>query len=239
MTDRTNRPRYQQLADALRREIAARRMKPGDSLPTEMELCQREGISRHTAREALRLLAEDGLIQRRRGAGTIVADTSAPSFAQPLGSYDQILQYARDAAFRLETARPASRSECARLQATGDYLCFLGLRSSPQGLPIAVTTILVERSLAPSAKTVSELTGSISEWIESTHGVAVARVIQRMEAISLSVPDSSRLKVEAGTAALRTVRRYQDTQAREILISESLHPAGRFAYEVRLDRKRS
>jgi GntR family transcriptional regulator len=239
VTARTNPPRYQQVADALRSEITAQRLKPGDPLPTEMELCQLEGISRHTAREALRLLAEEGLIQRRRGAGTVVADTPPPTFAQPLGSFDQILQYARDAAFQLEGTQSASRSERMRLGIEGDYVSFHGLRGSTRCPPIAVTTILVERGLAPSAETVSQLTGSISEWIESTHGVAVLRVTQRMEAVSLTKPDAARLNVEAGTPALRTVRRYQDAQGREILISESLHPAGRFAYEIRLDRKRS
>lgn len=231
-------PRYRQLADELRADIAAGRLKPGAQLATEMELCALHSVSRHTAREALRLLAEDGLIERRRGAGTVVADVAAPAFAQPIGDFDTILQYAHKAVFLPTAHEPASEELLERFGLTGAYDVFTGLRRLASQPPLALTTILVRRDLAPDQETVGRLTGSISEWIEQTHGVAVQRVVQRMEAVALDADAAHELGVSPGTPALRTVRRYRDAGGAIILLSESLHPAGRFAYEMRLDRAR-
>ena len=81
-------PRYRQIAALLRKRITSGKLKPGDSLPTEMDLCATFSISRHTARDALRLLSDDGLIERRRGAGTIVAEPGQAAFAQALGDFE-------------------------------------------------------------------------------------------------------------------------------------------------------
>lgn len=234
----TIQPRYRQIADELRLLIASGKLKPGDALPTEMELCEAKDISRHTAREALRILTEDGLIARRRGAGTVVTTPPAPAFAQPIGDFESILQYARDAIFSPERTRTASAAELKRMGVEGDYVAYTGLRRATGEAPLAVTTILVLRQLAPPLEELNHLQGSISEWIEGAHGASVSNVIQRMEAVALSKADAARLGVAAGSPALRTLRSYADTAGRTILVSESLHPAGRFAYEMKLTRQR-
>lgn len=234
----TPQPRYRQIAEELRLLIASGRLKPGDALPTEMELCEAKDISRHTAREALRILTEDGLIARRRGAGTVVTTPPTPAFAQPIGDFESILQYARDAVFLPDRSRPASPAELKRMGVEGEFTALTGLRKATGKEPLAVTTILVLSRLAPPLEDATRLKESVSEWIEETHGVAVANVTQRMEAVALSKTDASRLGVMTGSPALRTLRRYTDTAGRTILVSESLHPAGRFAYEMKLTRQR-
>jgi GntR family transcriptional regulator len=69
-------PLYQQLAEQLRRDIAAGGLAPGARLPSEPELARRHGIGRPTVRQATELLVQRGLIERRRGSGTFVR--SAP-----------------------------------------------------------------------------------------------------------------------------------------------------------------
>jgi GntR family transcriptional regulator, transcriptional repressor for pyruvate dehydrogenase complex len=79
------RPAYQQVADQLRELILTGSLTPGDRLPTEAELATNFGVSRSTVREALRVLASQGLIITLRGTtgGTFVARV------QP----DQVSQY--------------------------------------------------------------------------------------------------------------------------------------------------
>lgn len=67
-------PRYQQLADELRRQIEAGELLPNRPVPSETTLEQQYGISRDTARHALRLLREAGLIVTVRGKGSYVVD---------------------------------------------------------------------------------------------------------------------------------------------------------------------
>jgi GntR family transcriptional regulator len=69
-------PRYLEIADALRRQVAAGR--PGDRLPSDAELCERFSVSRMTARQAVQLLANEGLLVRRRGEGTFIAPRTVP-----------------------------------------------------------------------------------------------------------------------------------------------------------------
>lgn len=65
--------KYQMLADNLRREITERSHPEGSRLPTEQELTRRFGVSRQTVRQALALLMEEGLIEKRQGSGTFIS----------------------------------------------------------------------------------------------------------------------------------------------------------------------
>lgn len=234
-----SKPRYRQLAEQIRAQILSGKYKPGDALPTEMEICDAEKVSRHTARDALRILTDDGLIERRRGAGTIVAQRGMPAFAQPIGDFDSILQYARDAHFEITTAQTSDQDTLDRLGLTGDYLQLIGFRRVADQPPQAITAVYIRADLAPDVEIISALPGSISEWIEAHHKISVERVVQRMEAVALNKSQADRLNLSQGYPALRTVRRYRAGNGEILLLSESLHPAGRFAYEMRLDRTSS
>ena len=65
-------PKYLQVADILRKEIAEGVFRDGQTLLTEEELRFRFNVSRQTIRQAIALLEEDGLVDRRRGSGTYV-----------------------------------------------------------------------------------------------------------------------------------------------------------------------
>jgi DNA-binding FadR family transcriptional regulator len=79
-------PAYQALADDIRDQITSGRLRPGERLPTEPELCLRSGVSRSTVREALRLLASQHLIVTTRGVsgGSYVARPDAATLAESL-----------------------------------------------------------------------------------------------------------------------------------------------------------
>jgi DNA-binding LacI/PurR family transcriptional regulator len=70
-------PLHCQLAKRLRAEIMAK-CKPGDRLDAEAKLAARFRVSVRTIREALSALAQEGLLERRHGSGTYVADGRPP-----------------------------------------------------------------------------------------------------------------------------------------------------------------
>ncbi|WP_435243530.1 GntR family transcriptional regulator [Streptomyces cucumeris] len=72
------RPPYQQAAEAIRSEIKAGKIKPGEQLPSHRELQERFGIANMTARSALRVLRDEGLIYTVQGRGSYVADVIGP-----------------------------------------------------------------------------------------------------------------------------------------------------------------
>ena len=56
------------IVDQIKTLIRTNRLRPGDRLPSERELCERMGVSRVTVREALRILEAGGLVEIRVGA---------------------------------------------------------------------------------------------------------------------------------------------------------------------------
>lgn len=75
MIDTTNtsgHSMWRLIAEELRAEILERRLREGDRLPSEKALAQRFGVNRHTARQAIASLADEGFVEARRGSGTFV-----------------------------------------------------------------------------------------------------------------------------------------------------------------------
>ena len=66
------RPVYRQIADLLRSAIATGVLGPGEQVPSEHELAAEHGVARGTAREAIMLLRNEGLIEAIHGLGCFV-----------------------------------------------------------------------------------------------------------------------------------------------------------------------
>jgi DNA-binding GntR family transcriptional regulator len=71
------RPPYQQVADALRAEIASGHYKPGDRFPTHGEVAAVYGVAIGTVKRAYAELQDQGLIVTRQGQGSFVRATEA------------------------------------------------------------------------------------------------------------------------------------------------------------------
>ena len=67
-------PLYSQLVSIVKRNISAGTMVAGDLLPSEAELCKTFDISRSTVRQAIGTLETEGLVVRKQGRGTFVAE---------------------------------------------------------------------------------------------------------------------------------------------------------------------
>lgn len=76
-------PIYQQIKADLRAAVARGEYQPGSTFVTQRELCERYGVSTTTAVKALNDLVAEGLLVRRRGRGTFVADPAEASTTEP------------------------------------------------------------------------------------------------------------------------------------------------------------
>ena len=66
-------PAYQRIQNVIRDRITAGELSTGDVVESERELARIHGVSLMTARHALSSLEQEGVVERRRGAGTFVA----------------------------------------------------------------------------------------------------------------------------------------------------------------------
>lgn len=71
-------PRYHQIADELRGQIANGELPPGSQLPAEHDLMDRYAVSRNTVRLALKRLVDEGLLVAGQGRGTFVRERYEP-----------------------------------------------------------------------------------------------------------------------------------------------------------------
>ena len=80
MTEKTAQlSKAQAITSEVRRRIVDREWRQGDRIPDEAELAVEFGVARATVNKALQLLAEEGLLDRRRRAGTRVAISRTPA----------------------------------------------------------------------------------------------------------------------------------------------------------------
>ena len=66
-------PLYQQIKDLILQSLQAGEWKPGEAIPSEMDLAARFRVSQGTVRKAIDELAAENLVVRRQGKGTFVA----------------------------------------------------------------------------------------------------------------------------------------------------------------------
>ena len=79
-------PLYEQVKINLQSQMASRAFLPGQRLPSETELCQNFGVSRITVRRALDDLVNEGILERKQGKGTFVAERKSKIQIKPLNN---------------------------------------------------------------------------------------------------------------------------------------------------------
>ncbi|WP_218036680.1 GntR family transcriptional regulator [Sphingobium sp. EM0848] len=236
------KPRYQELAEDLRAGILRGDYPDPAHFPTESVLCARYGVSRFTVREALRSLQTEGLIQRKRGSGTVIKPASARGGAlhQPLSNVGEILQYARDSQIHFTTMGPASlpRKFAAHIAepVSGRWYHFRGLRTRQgQAGPIALTDAYIHPDLEAAAREIRTNEDTLFRQLERLSGVKIATVTQDIQAVAASGTVAAELGVPRRSPCLRILRCYLDAEGRIMEISASHHPGDRFAYTMHID----
>lgn len=79
MLNRSPIPMYHQLKELVSEKIESGEWSPGYRLPTEAELSREFGVSRITVRHAMQLLQNQGMLERKQGRGTFVAQPKLAS----------------------------------------------------------------------------------------------------------------------------------------------------------------
>jgi len=100
-------PRYIEIADYLRELVAQAR--PGQRLPSDAELCERFGVSRMTARQAVAILANEHLLERKAGSGTYASGRRVPrALGSPLSFSESTRRRGLDPSSRVLRAGPTT-----------------------------------------------------------------------------------------------------------------------------------
>ncbi len=117
----------QQIIDVFTEQLIQGKLKPGDQIPTEVELSESFGVARNTVREAIKILVSMGVLEIRRPTGTFVCRGFSEPMINPLlygvilgrgDSYDELmdLREIMETGTMLTAIRHAEDDEIAALK---------------------------------------------------------------------------------------------------------------------------
>jgi GntR family transcriptional regulator len=202
---RDGTPAYKKIQNAIRKRIDATELNPGDAVASERELAKTHKVSLMTARHALAGLEREGVVERRRGAGTFVAApkihfNKLMSYTEQMSSRGlaprsrvlvaKIIADEQEIAARLQLA-PASRMvKIERLRQTAEEpfaleTCYL---------PASEFSELVNATLGKS---------SLFAALKHDYGVELAYVDEEIDAIAADTHLAEMLALPKGSAILR------------------------------------
>jgi GntR family transcriptional regulator len=133
-------PLWHQLAEQLTAAVDDGRLQPGDPFENELALAARLKVSRPTVRRAMQEMVDQGLLVRRRGIGTTVANRKVHRRAALSSLHDDLLragQAPTTEVLELRRTLDPRAASALDLPADSDLLAIVRLRSA-DGAPLAV-----------------------------------------------------------------------------------------------------
>lgn len=227
--------RHHALAETLAEEIGAAAYPVGGRFPTEADLRARFGVGRHTVREALKILAEQGLIGRRRKTGTVVlAARPVSHYAHSLRDLKGLLDFAESTVLDIRYESFVSTVERAPDELAGlpdkRWLRLAGLRRRrADGQLLCWAEIYVPDRFAPDREALRGSERAVYEQVMARHGLRLEYVEQSVTAVALPGPIAALLAADPESPALRVVRRYVAHTGATFELSQNLYPAGRYS----------
>ena len=207
-------PLYQQIKVLILKSLQAGEWKPGELIPSEMDLAVRFRVSQGTVRKAIDELAAENLVMRRQGKGTFVA-THAEHHVQY-----RFLKLMPDNG-DLSSEGPAERQiiECKRLRASADIARPLALRTGEAVLQLRRvlafqgTPTIVEDVWLPggpfkglTASRLATYGGPMYALFEKEFGVHMVRAEEKIRAIAADAASARLLGIPQGEPLLSVER---------------------------------
>lgn len=194
-------PLYLQLQQLIREAITNQLLGQGDAIPPERDLAIEYDVSRITVRKAIGGLVEDGLLTRRRGAGTFVAGRVEKSFSK-LSSFTEDMAARGRVASSRWISRAAGAVDPEESMALGlspgaPVLRFHRIRSADD-VPMALEYSTVAGYCLASVEAVGD---SLYEALDAA-GNRPARALQRLRAVPFGAEQAKMLGVDAGAPGL-------------------------------------
>lgn len=207
-------PLYQQIKALILQSLQAGEWKPGEPIPSEMDLAARFRVSQGTVRKAIDELAAENLVVRRQGKGTFVA-----THAEHQVQY-RFLKLVPDSG-NTDAEGPAQRTivDCKRQRASAEVARALDLRSGDGVLQVrrvlayaGVPAILEELWLsgAPfkglTAERLRASRGPMYALFETEFGIRMVRAEEKIRAVLPDAQQSKLLDIPQGTPLLDVER---------------------------------
>ena len=232
----TRRPRYEEIAAYLRQ--LAMETEPDGRMPSDAELCERFGVSRMTARQAVQQVVNEGLLYRKRGHGTFREPRKIHrALGSPLSFTENMRRRGLRASSRLltlETARPTPEDVAALDIDASETVTILERLRFADDVPMAIERVVlspriaIEGDFAESGTSLHEVFENAGHEPTRAYATVSARMATKRERELMDLPSTGVVMVET--------RVISDQQGVPLEHTETRYAAARYEFDAVLYR---
>jgi GntR family transcriptional regulator len=232
---RNGTPAYKRIQNAIRKRIESTELRPGDAVASERELSRIHNVSLMTARHALVDLEREGVVERRRGAGTFVASpkihfNKLMSYTEHMSSRGltpqsrvlvaKIIEHEPEVAARLGLPPTSALVKIERLRLTGEE-------------PFALETCHLPASEFPELVDAPLGRASLFATLQHDYGVELAYADEEVDATAAEAKIADLLQVPHGHPVLRIRQVIYSTKGKATIYVVGLYRSERHRLFIR------
>lgn len=204
-------PLYRQIKSLMLQALDSGEWRPGEAIPSEIELAVRFGVSQGTVRKAIDEMAAENLLLRRQGKGTFVASHNDPrAFFRFLRLEANGGEVQPTRSVPLECWRAKAGPEAARVLGIqlADPIIIVRRLLEFAGKPVVVDEIYLPGDAFPglTLELLQEWQGSLYSLFETHFGVRMVRAEERLRAVAADRTSADLLRVAEGSPLLSVER---------------------------------
>jgi len=203
-------PLYYQIQQRLREQIRSGELKPGQLVSSEQEISARLGVSRMTARQALKSLCSRGLAYSQRGRGTFVSRMKLEKNFRQLLSFSEEMKERgsrpRSKVLAFRRIRPDEEVAEALHLSPGEEVIFLRRVRIADSAPLCIEATHLPTRLCPELLESFEPSGSLYQVLAERYGLRVHMADEVAEASVTTGAEAKLLRVRVRSPVFRLTR---------------------------------
>jgi GntR family transcriptional regulator len=227
-------PLYIQIAEKLIARIESGDFSPGEKLPPERYLSEQFGINRMTLRRALKVLESQGLIVRKHGVGTFIAEPKIDRQMEVVYRFTRGIQNrgltpsAEIISIEKILAEPSLADEL-ELSIPSRVYSILRLRSINQE-PVMLESYKIPQQRFPGLEQYDLERRSIYEILENEYDLQINKARQSFEPVNATEFEANLLKIEIGEALMLEKRLSFDDENLPVEFGKDYYRGDRFRF---------
>ncbi|KQQ31960.1 GntR family transcriptional regulator [Duganella sp. Leaf126] len=232
-------PLYQQIKALITQSLQSGEWKPGELIPSEVELANRFKVSQGTVRKAIDELAAENLVMRKQGKGTFVSThhEARAHFRFLRLMPDEGVPHYPESKF-IEVKRLRAPADVARLLdlKSGDAVVFIKRVQSFDGVPTIVEELWLPGATFKglTAERLVEYKGPMYGLFESEFGTRMIRATEKIRAVCADDGAAALLQIAANTPLLASERVSYTYGDKPVELRRGLYLTGQHHYHNEL-----
>ena len=213
------RPLYRQVYDIVVAKVAKGTWRPGESLPSELNLAKELGVSQGTVRKVLDALTAEKLLERRQGKGTYIAENTQERslfrffrLSRPGGK--RLTPERAAESVKVRAARPIERSKLELDRA--DKVVEISRTRLIDASPAIHEIIVIPVKLFPGIEKRGSLPNTLYSLYQTDFGINIVSAQEEVHAELATAEDQRRLQIDIGAPILVIDRVALSLQGRKV-----------------------